>query len=70
MFLRSNKQLASIGSDNGLAPNRRLVIIWANTYTVYWRVIKGQWFNEGSDDTCVCKDSEFENPRICKNFLT
>ena len=27
----------SIGPDNGLAPNRRIVIIWHNAILVYWR---------------------------------
>ena len=35
---RSNQQFASIGSDNGLAPNRRQAIIWTNDGLVYWRI--------------------------------
>ena len=30
LFLRSNLQCPSIGSDNGLAPARRQAIIWIN----------------------------------------
>ena len=30
LFLRSNQQFSSIGSDNGLAPARRQAIIWNN----------------------------------------
>ena len=29
---------ASIGSDNGLAPNRRQAIIWTNNGIVYWPI--------------------------------
>ena len=34
----SNWQLTSGGSDNGLAPNRQQVIIWANDGLVGWRI--------------------------------
>ena len=36
-----------IGSDNGLAPNRRQAIIWTNDGLVYWRigVARPQWVN-------------------------
>ena len=30
LFLGSNQQYYSIGSDNGLAPSRRQAIIWTN----------------------------------------
>ena len=32
----SNWQYGSIGSDNGLALNRRQAIIWANVGILYW----------------------------------
>ena len=34
-LLRSNHQIAIIGSDNDLAPNRRRDIIWTNDILVY-----------------------------------
>ena len=34
--LRSNWQCGSIGSDSGLAPNRRQAIIWTNVGMLYW----------------------------------
>ena len=34
--LGSNWQYGSIGSDNGLAPNRWLTIIWSNVGMLYW----------------------------------
>ena len=34
----SNEHYASIGSDNGLVPNRRQAIIWTNDGLVYWRI--------------------------------
>ena len=34
----SNWQKASIGSGNGLAPNRRQAIIWTNADPVRWRI--------------------------------
>ena len=36
--LWSNWQYGSIGSDNGLAPNRRQAIIWTNVGMFYWRI--------------------------------
>ena len=36
--LGSNWQYVIIGSDNGLAPNRRQAIIWTNEGPVYWRM--------------------------------
>ena len=36
--LGSNQQYFIIGLDNGLAPNRRQVIIWSNYGLVYWRI--------------------------------
>ena len=34
----SNWQLAVIGSDNGLAPNRWQAIIWTNADLIHWRL--------------------------------
>ena len=31
----------SIGSGNGLAPNRRQTIIWTNADSVHWRIYAG-----------------------------
>ena len=36
--LGSNWQYESIGSDNGLAPNKRQAIIWSNVIMLYWRI--------------------------------
>ena len=36
--LRSNWQLISIGTGNGLASNRWQAIIWTNDGLVYWRI--------------------------------
>ena len=36
--LGSNWQYGSIGSDNGLAPNRRQTIIWSNVGMLHWRI--------------------------------
>ena len=38
MFPSVNKQQASIGSDNVLAPNRQQGIIWPNDGLVYWSI--------------------------------
>ena len=35
---KSNWQYASIGSDNGMAPNRRQAIIWDNAVPIHWRI--------------------------------
>ena len=41
-----NQQFSSIGSDNGLAPNRRQAIIWTNDGLVYRRICvpRSGWF--------------------------
>ena len=44
--LWSNWQYGSIGSDNGLAPNRRQAIIWTNVGTFYWRIYASLGLNE------------------------
>ena len=38
----SDWQKASIGSGNGLAPNRRQAIIWTNADPVRWRIYATQ----------------------------
>ena len=40
------KRLTSIGSDNGLAANRRQTIIWNNDGSVYWRMYASLGFND------------------------
>ena len=44
--LGSNWQYDSIGSDNGLAPNRRQAIIWTNVGMLYWRIYASLGLNE------------------------
>ena len=44
--LGSNWQYGSIGSDNGLAPNRRQAIIWSNVGMVHWRIYVSLSLNE------------------------
>ena len=38
---------AGIGSDNGLAPNRRQAIIWTNDGLVLWRIYRFYELNHG-----------------------
>ena len=38
LFLRVQLIITRIGSDNGLAPNRRHAIIWTNADLIYWRI--------------------------------
>ena len=45
-FQRSNWQKAIIGSDNGLAPNRRQAIIWTNGGLVYGRIYASHGLNK------------------------
>ena len=42
----SNYHYANIGSDDGLAPNRRQAIIWNNAGLVYWRIYVSLDLNE------------------------
>ena len=42
----SNWQYASIGSGNGLSPNRRKSITWTNDDPVHWRIYASLWGNE------------------------
>ena len=44
--LGSNLQNGGIGSDNGLAPNRRQAIIWINVGMFYWRIDASLGLNE------------------------
>ena len=37
-YQESNWQYASIGSGNGLAPNRRQAITWTTDSPVHWRI--------------------------------
>ena len=34
----SNWQYPSMGLDNGLAPNKRQAIVWANAAPIHWRI--------------------------------
>ena len=39
IFLNENDKIpTSIGSGNGLAPNKRQAITWTNDYRVHWRI--------------------------------
>ena len=44
--LGSDSQLTSIGSDNGLVPNRRQAIIWTNDGQFYRRIYASRSLNE------------------------
>ena len=44
--LGSNWQYGSIGSDNGLAPNRRQAIIWTDVGMLYGRIYASPGLNE------------------------
>ena len=39
-------QYVTIGSDNGLAPNRRQAIIWTNDGLIYWHIYASLSLNE------------------------
>ena len=41
-----NWQYGSIGSDNGLAPDRRQAIIWTNDGLCQWRIYASLGLNE------------------------
>ena len=45
-FLGCNWQYDSIGSDNGLVPNRRQAIIWSNVGMFYWPIYASLGLNE------------------------
>ena len=40
----------SIGSDNGLAPNKRQAIIWTNADPIHWRIYGGDELMGLNDD--------------------
>ena len=46
LSLGSNWQWVSIGSDNGLVPNRQQAIIWTNDGPVYWYVYESLGLDE------------------------
>ena len=49
--------LLSVGSDNGLAPNRRQAIIWTNAYPIHWRryaALEGGELKSTLTKTCGC----------------
>ena len=66
----SNRQQVSIGSDNGLVPNRRRDIIWTNDGLVWWCIYSPlvlselRWINEmliltaNSEDTVGHTETE------------
>ena len=41
-FARKGQIDNNIGLDNGLAPNRRQVIIWTNADPIHWRIYAAQ----------------------------
>ena len=49
LFLWVQIIYASIGLDNGLAPNRRLAIFWTNVDPIHWHIhvcgTRGRWVN-------------------------
>ena len=46
LFLRVQSQYSSIGSDNGLSPNRRQAIILTNDGLSFWRIYASLGLNE------------------------
>ena len=57
----SNLQYVIIGSDNGLAPNRRQAIIWTNDGLVYWRI----YASVGLDELSVIQSKIIGRTRPC-----
>ena len=53
-------QWASIGLDNGLAPNRRQAIIWTNVDPIHWRMYAAL----GRDELNVMESLIQRNPSI------
>ena len=41
-----SRQYVILGSDNGLAPNRRQAVIWTNDDLVHWRIHASLGLNE------------------------
>ena len=59
--------MASIGSDNGSAPNRRRAIIWAYADPIHWRIYAALGWDEVTHlglvtHTCVCEPSYYRSP--------
>ena len=55
--LWSNSQYVIIGSDNGLAPDRRQAIIWTNDGLVYWHkcVTRPQFIGPYAHESTLAK---------------
>ena len=59
LFLPVPLTITSTGLDNGLAPNRRQAIIWANADPIHWRIyaalggdeLKKDWLLKGNRPT-------------------
>ena len=49
---------SSIGSDNGLAPIQRQVIIWTNTDKIHWHIHAAQQGNK----LTICTRLKFQSP--------
>ena len=52
---RSNYQLVIFGSNNGLAPNRHLAIIWTNNGVIYCCKYASFGLNELKLPACVTR---------------
>ena len=66
-FFVSNWQYCSIGSDNGLAPNRRQTINWTNVGMLYRRIYASLGPNELNwhwGMACLSYQSSTENIEI------
>ena len=48
---------SSIGSDNGLAPTRRLAIIWTHDGLVWWHIYASLGLNELKDAVLQVQES-------------
>ena len=56
LFLRAQLAMVSIGSGNGLVPNRRQAITWTNVEPVHWRIyaaLGGDEFKADVGPPCV-----------------
>ena len=53
----SNWQYVSIGSDNGLAANRRQAIIWTNDSMFVDAYMRSQWVNMSNQNSIRTKNS-------------
>ena len=45
----SYQQYATIGSDNGLAPNRPQTVVWTNDGLISWRIYASPAFIESTN---------------------